>query len=496
MDLDALRKAALSSKKRKRTPQPAHLAPDDDEREEGEIDDDPAPPRPLAPLPAEDPPYQHYSDPYTHLHPAAYPPTPADGHINSASLHAVKEESKRIIAELLSYGVPPDYLLSIGISRDILQISFHELGLSLSLPPLYPSSQAPYSLPSNSLSVHAHPFTPRSSNSPAPDADLTALEALKRQELLARKAALKARNAQSAQSLESELEGLFSATSSAAPSPAPASPTGKGKKKKRERKKRKTSASSPAQKVHDLREAIDHTEEVVDVPSPGPFASAPAASASSSIAAASTRSTASFAAPSTRTRPLATDFEAEPASVLPPPSGARGAYGGGAGGMGFLAGAGGEGRMVIDLSDSDESGDEDGGEEGGSSPAAGEAALPSTSTGASASAPASKAPSPVVADAAEVERKTRLEEKEREIQRMMARIAEMERRKKEGKGKKPETETAEPSATEKVREVVEETAKEEERAEEAARQEQQPALMQEDEPAEEPALAAAAVEVR
>lgn len=38
-------------------------------------------------------------------------------------MHSVKEQSKQIIAELLSYGVPPDYLLSIGISRDILEIS-------------------------------------------------------------------------------------------------------------------------------------------------------------------------------------------------------------------------------------------------------------------------------------------------------------------------------------------------------------------------------------
>lgn len=41
-------------------------------------------------------------------------------------------------------------------------------------------------------------------------------------------------------------------------------------------------------------------------------------------------------------------------------------------------------------------------------------------------------------DAAEVERRKRLEEKEQEIQRMMARIAEMERKKKAAKGKKPD----------------------------------------------------------
>lgn len=64
MDLDALRKAALSSKKRK--PPPAR--PDDDEREEGEINDD-DPPAPLAPLHdthAEPPVYP--VPPYAHAH--------------------------------------------------------------------------------------------------------------------------------------------------------------------------------------------------------------------------------------------------------------------------------------------------------------------------------------------------------------------------------------------------------------------------------------------
>lgn len=35
---------------------------------------------------------------------------------------AVKEQSKQIIAELLTYGVSPEYLLSVGVSRDILEI--------------------------------------------------------------------------------------------------------------------------------------------------------------------------------------------------------------------------------------------------------------------------------------------------------------------------------------------------------------------------------------
>ncbi|TNY21530.1 RNA binding protein [Rhodotorula diobovata] len=476
MDLDALRKAALSSKKRKRTPQPSlappHADADADEREEGEIDDDAhAGPSTPAPLPsAAGPPYLYHN--HASHYPHVYAPSAAaNGYAASVPLDAVKEESKRIIAELLTFGVPPDYLLSIGISRDILQTSFRELGLNLSLPPEH-DAYSPYPpVPSISLSAHAHPFTPGGSASPAPTADLAALEALKRQELLARKAALSARNALSAQSLESELEDLFSA-SSTAPSPAPASPPAKGSKKSRKRgaKKRKVSAAgaattttvapqltSPAQKVHDLRDAIDHTEEVVDVPPAGPFAAAappaPSTSAGStstagSIAAASIRSLASFpgapaAAPSSsRARPLATDFEAEPATRLPAPSlsGARGMYAGCAGTTGYLpsvATSGAEASMVIDLSDSDESDREDAeGDEGGD--ANGDREDPG------ASARGSKAPSPSGAaggagvDAAEVERRKRLEEKEQEIQRMMARIAEMERKKKAAKGKKPD----------------------------------------------------------
>ncbi|GAA5927098.1 hypothetical protein JCM3775_002446 [Rhodotorula graminis] len=491
MDLDALRKAALSSKKRRRTPPPD--APDPDEREEGEIDDDQP-----DPFTAPEPPYYHQHD-HDHYYDPHYAPhhslvdhgRPSS---SSASLTAVKEETKRVIAELLTWGVSPDYLLSIGISRDALESSFYELGLDISIPPAHAPPFAPYSpLPSTStsLSAHARPFTPtpRTSTSPAPSADLAALEALKRQQLFARKAALTARNAQSAQSFESALDDLFSASATASTSADPDSSTAeasttpstvaaKKKARKRANKKRKLSeaaaapdddhrhdSTSPAQRTHDLRDAIDHTEELVDVPAGGPFAASTSSTspASRSIAAASTRPSSTFSnrhahvgAPASgsgsssnlRTRPLATDFEAEPATRLAGPGGSGhgggigrgGMYAAGVSGTGFLPrlatlGAG-EGSMVIDLSDSEDDEGEDGG--GGSSSRV-EGGRGGVRDGLDVpSGGGSKAPSPAppVVDAAEVERKRRLEEKEHEIERMMVRIAEMERKKQALRDKK------------------------------------------------------------
>ncbi|GJN94084.1 hypothetical protein Rhopal_007148-T1 [Rhodotorula paludigena] len=485
MDLDALRKAALSSKKRK--PPPAR--PDDDEREEGEIDDD-DPPAPLAPLHdthAEPPVYP--SPPYAHAHAPLHVQGASPAVLAPHNLHSVKEQSKQIIAELLSYGVPPDYLLSIGISRDILEISFHELNLPLHLPPVDPSPVFAPALPPALArpiplsAATAHPFIPSSPTAPfVPTEDLAALEALKRQELVARKQALSARNLERAQNLEHELDSLFS---SAASTPAPpdeiadrsgASQGGlsiaeRKKAKKRERKRRKLAAASQAvaepaveapagtsdmaELVHDLRESIDHTEEVVDVPSPGPFAptssfSAPRAplnGTAASVAAISSRPSSSAVA-THRPRPLATDLEAEPTTVLPAALIGRSYHGSSAssyphGAPSFLPNTS-DSTMIIELSDSDDDGDAEGAADerdvemrDGSAPAV----LPSVAASTSASR-SSKSPTVAVAnppaapDAAEQERKRRLEEKEREIQRMMERIADMERRKKEARERK------------------------------------------------------------
>ncbi|GAA5839855.1 hypothetical protein JCM9279_005189 [Rhodotorula babjevae] len=571
MDLDALRKAALSSKKRRRTPQPQ--APDDpDEREEGEIDDDQPDPSTSLP-PADDlyrehdhynPYYDPHRDPYYHQADLTAPSSST-----AAALAATKDETKRVIAELLTWGVSPDYLLSIGVSRDALETSFYELGLDISLPPAHGPPFAPYSpfpSTSTSLSANARPFTPRTSSSPAPSAELAALEALKRQELFARKAALTARNAQSAQSFESALDDLFSAStstdpnSSTAEAPAAISKAAAKKKAARKRanaKKRKLSGAgadeleptSPAQRTHDLRDAIDHTEELVDMPDGGPFAASTSASSSTStmaagsrsIAAASTRPSSAFAADrpsqpalrsSSRARPLATDFEAEPATRLAPVQhggglgnghGRGGAYAAGMSGTGYLPSlamlGNGEGSMIIDLSDSEDDEDEDGGAAGRCD--AGEQNRASSgegleAPGARSGGGGSKAPSPAppIVDAAEVERKRRLEEKEHEIERMMARIAEMERKKQALREKKgavgrqvqpstPEVEAA-PAAVGAIEQVVDEPAAEREgedvamedeaheSAPESAQEDEQPLRVEVDEPAREEPL----VEVR
>lgn len=113
---------------------------DDDDREEGEIDDDgqeeggaaegahdartatvadtglrrPPTTTPALSTSARESPSPH------HLPPSSLR---ADCHRSLArAVLAVKEQSKQIIAELLTYGVSPEYLLSVGVSRDILEI--------------------------------------------------------------------------------------------------------------------------------------------------------------------------------------------------------------------------------------------------------------------------------------------------------------------------------------------------------------------------------------
>ncbi|GAA5954014.1 hypothetical protein JCM10213_002270 [Rhodosporidiobolus nylandii] len=456
MDLEALRKAALQTKKRKRTTT-QHLTARDDDPEEGEIQDDPPPPPP--PVDAQQPVQlagHLYPSPAAPLQPLLPPaalgaPVP----LPPQALHAIKEESKAIIAELLTYGVPPDYLLSIGVSRDILEISFHELNLDLTLPPAAPPAPSHLALPpvaggaastfsplvSPSLSASS---LPSSAHPPAPaaaDPSLKTLEALKRAELLARKAALSARNQQRAQSLESELENLFSAAS-ASPGPPPApnpAPDVELPSKKRP-KLRATTSSASAATVHSLRESLDETEELVSpLPEDGPFASS--SSASTTAASVSQSSTRAFApasatapsAPPPR-RPVATDFESEPVGKMSAQAlalqRAPGAY---------VAPAGREEvRVIIELSDSEEEAEEEEGEkeeEGGGDV---EMASASPALSPTFNKKGSLPPSlPSASAAAEEQRKRSLllaEEKDRELQRLKERIKAMERRKREGKG--------------------------------------------------------------
>jgi hypothetical protein len=373
-------------------------------------------------------------------------------------VHDIKEESKEIIAELLGYGVPPDYLLSIGVSRDILEIrfvpsllpvpslkhdadsafirprhSFHELNLDLTLPP--PSTSSPPLAPLHTNLLHASP-TASPTLSPvqigavsttSSSEDLAALEARTRAELLARKAALSARNQQGAQSLESELESLFASVASAAPSSVSPAPPDVGEPD-RKRPKLRTAASA----LHELREAVDHTEETADVPDAGPFSAPGDGSRAGSVVLSSLRMNGAAAPPSRR--PVATDFEAEPIAKLSART--LGAHRGAA----FLPRA--ETSMIIDISDDEEEDCEtevgDGDSEmvdsavGGPSRSHSTAELPSTNANAST---------------AEDLRKRQLEDKDRELQRLKERIAAMEKKRQEPKSRKS---SVEPSVNDDV----------------------------------------------
>ncbi|GAA6042398.1 hypothetical protein JCM8097_004497 [Rhodosporidiobolus ruineniae] len=415
MDLDALRAAALQTKKRKRAAQlAAASAPDD--LEEGEIDDAPPPSQ---------------STPAT-----AYP------HPTRLNVHAIKEESKATIAELLTYGVPPDYLLSIGVSRDILEISFHELNLDLSLPPAPPPAFVPPPIaPHVSLLVQPPVLSPSVSptmlaaapppNAPtAPRQDLAALEARKRAELLARKAALSARNQQRAHSLESELDSLFAAASaSASPTPPPVT-QGNRDGDEPHRKRAKLERTASAAQVHALREAVDDMEEVAFDDKNGggldsPFPPTRDSSGGADSVAQSSARVGGSALPPSR-RPVATDFEAEATSKMSlqaleaqrGPGGASAAY------IPRTESV----SMIIELSDDEDEEDEE--DASGTRSTSGDAQM------SDGRPPPTASTSKAAEDEAEAVRRRELEEKDRELQRLKERIAAIERKKKEDKAKK------------------------------------------------------------
>ncbi|POY74938.1 hypothetical protein BMF94_1914 [Rhodotorula taiwanensis] len=495
MDIEALRARALETKKRKRTrPDAAQSGASAtpvvvtlDDLEEGEIDDD-GPPAPAS----ANVPFTSLSTAYRAGTAAAPSLVSAPGNTTglppsldaatAATATAVKEQSKRVIAELLSYGVPPAYLVSIGVSRQLLAVAFNELGLHLALPALPPS---PSALPTPAVApTSATLGAPHSPLTLTADAKLADLEAQKRQELLARKAALLARNQQSAQSLESELESLFSAGpigSHHAPDledgpevdpveAAAAAALAKRKKKQQlkwARKKRKLDAAAEpfdpagsgdvggnlfsslqdgrAQAIHDLRESLDHTEELVDVPPEGPFASTSSGTGTSSLSAASTSRFLEPSSGNAPRRPTATEFEHDPTVRLSTNSLMKGRRG-----RAFIADE--PVRMVIDISDTEDEGDDDDDDRDGQRESSNERTTAATSsmtgTAASTRAPtlASSRRSPPEPNrsrqgspsngtdklAAETARRQQLEEKENAIKRMMERIAEIERRKKDG----------------------------------------------------------------
>lgn len=146
------------------------------------------------------------------------------------SVEHIRDEATQVIRQLLNYGVSPEYLVDYGVSKDIIAIAFHELGLLLpphlahlaaSSPPYNPlaaDSIRPAINPNFKPQVSASPPPPDSSYIPPPppptdSAELMATEARKKEELLARKRALAGRNAEKADSF---LDTLFSASLSVA----------------------------------------------------------------------------------------------------------------------------------------------------------------------------------------------------------------------------------------------------------------------------------------
>ncbi|GAA5833637.1 hypothetical protein JCM11251_003190 [Rhodosporidiobolus azoricus] len=340
---------------------------------------------------------------------------------------------------------------------------FHELNLDLTLPPLpvppapsfpsvaHASSLAPSPTVSPTLSHASRPHAPAQTQNE--NIDLTSLEARKRAELVARKAALKARNEQRALSLETELESLFSAavggglspvppsfaaassSSSSSPVPAPDGPRiDHGPTRKRVKLDLAAPPPPPLLDVHSLRSSLDHTEEVAPpsgVPSGGPF---PSSSSSSSsfpavgVSSASSRSLPPTVPPSRRPTAIDMDLEAEPTRAATGRSG-YGFHGAPA----YLARAQAM-SMVIELSDSEEDGEED--DEDG---VGGDAEMKGEGN---QDGPPMRAPSPAVPPAVaeltveedERRRQLQIKEKDLELKRLKERIAALESRKKKDAG--------------------------------------------------------------
>ena len=248
-------------------------------------------------------------------------------------VHAIREEAKDIIGELLSYGVSPEYLLGVGISNDIVAIAFHELGFRLRThlahlapppPPHYIFPAEIYSKESrrNSDSAasgfeHTPPLSPRTdperSPSPAPapavNSLLAEMEARTRKQLMERKAALASRNSEQAQLLQDEFERTLFASFAAPPPPPPPPPADEDGESLENYEddepsapetaaaNSKASDDASAASVGHLRAAIDSSEQVVYTPSGGPFAN-------SSLSGSQTPTP----VPTPRARPVAADF--------------------------------------------------------------------------------------------------------------------------------------------------------------------------------------------
>jgi hypothetical protein len=347
-----------------------------------------------------------------------------------AVVQAICVESTRIVSELVSYGVTADYLISIGISRDIVAISFNELALRLPdhlahlappAPPhyLFPSEQQgrPAARPAINPNFRPPPgqFSPfqspvltnrpQSSSSYLPlldptrpsDSMLQEEEALKKKLLLERKEAVRVRNLEQAMLLELEFDALFAvASTSVVPSPrSPGSIEVDGVEVAEE--------GVAEEKVVD--EGIN-ADDLADYESTPPLQTSQA---------------------SLVRRPVARDFELVPllAPVIPrklaylPSHEVRPA------------------QLVIELSESEESADEGAPSKATTRTMSGahrSSAMSivlgnlSSSNGRPSSSSSVQSPA-TTASPASGENKQRLEEKEKEIKAIMMRIQEMEKRK-------------------------------------------------------------------
>lgn len=199
------------------------------------------------------------------------------------------------------------------------------------------------------------PPTPAADASPAPTltdsqpvslVDLAALEARKRQELLARKAAIRNRNEQRAQSLESELDSLFSAVAAPAgavaaqngsqqPAPPPPRDPGEAAAEAVLLKRKKRQQKNAARKKRKLEAAASSAAQPVSSSVSGPAPKPLAATNASRSAAYPIR------------RPKAVELESDPTARLSSTSLMQGRRG-----RAFINNE--PVRLVIDLSDDDD----------------------------------------------------------------------------------------------------------------------------------------------
>lgn len=341
---------------------------------------------------------------------------------------AIKEESKGIIAQLLSYGVTPDYLISVGVSRDIIDISFHELGLApppfgpppppavnpnfnRGAPPPPPPGIDPRHVGSEPLRNTSPPPANLLTPTPAPpplDPELALVEARKRQELLARKALTIARNKAKARSLESELDSLFASATWAARA---VKKEDDGDVVMLDDEFEEGEVEPEVEVVDDdadvgaLRGSLAHTEETVTGPLAGPFGATAAETGDG------------------RRRPVAVDFEAEPTISLPPSHTSRP-------GPSYITDM--PSKMVIDLSESEGEDDDEDDELSRGVKLERAPSMQQESSGDGG-------------EEADSAAKRQLEEKELEIKRIMERIAQMEKKTK-GRGT-PSRQSSVPAAS-------------------------------------------------